>query len=70
MRGKPFGICYVCGDRVGVYEPATVLEVYGERETSIAREPRLLEGSHTIMAHAACAAGLMGRRPAPGHGGG
>jgi hypothetical protein len=57
----------VCGDRIGVYEPAVASDHDGQWETSIAREPHLAEDVRALLMHAACAHGLMGRRPAPDH---
>jgi hypothetical protein len=55
VEREPFALCPVCRDRIGVYEPAVVLEDSGARLTSLASEPRL-RASGVMLLHARCAA--------------
>jgi len=47
--------CPHCGERIGIYEPAVVVEPEGLRVTSVAREPELRNGGTRIVLHATCA---------------
>ena len=45
--------CAFCDDRIGVYEPAVVVEPGGTRRSSIGREPELCEGD-AVLFHVEC----------------
>jgi hypothetical protein len=45
--------CPVCGDAIGVYESVLVLAEKLSRTSSLAREPRLLDGTEIVL-HVAC----------------
>jgi hypothetical protein len=47
-------LCAACGDRVGVYEPIVAVDPAGPRETSLAREPALIDDDDTLLLHAGC----------------
>ena len=48
--------CPVCGDAIGVYESVLVLGKHASRKSSLAREPRLLDGEEMVL-HASCGSG-------------
>jgi hypothetical protein len=52
-----FATCTVCGDRIGIYEPVSVLSQGTVRESSLAREPELRYQNEAMLMHPACAAG-------------
>ena len=53
--------CLVCGDRIGVYEPAIVFERDESwRCTSLAREPMLWHDAEARFAHLDCLDGCRG----------
>jgi hypothetical protein len=58
MNGDPI-YCAACGDVVGVYEPALVIERDTARQTSLAKE-RPSEAGGVRIAHLACTSGLGG----------
>jgi hypothetical protein len=43
----------VCGDAIGVYESLLVLGTDSSRTSSLAREPRLLDGGEMVL-HLGC----------------
>ena len=48
--------CLVCGERIRVYEPIVVVEhKVGAWETSLERDPGLVERSRALLMHARCA---------------
>ncbi|MFL5859549.1 MAG: hypothetical protein ACJ780_02035 [Solirubrobacteraceae bacterium] len=47
--------CLFCREPIGVDEPIVVVEHEGERETSLAREPDLVERARGLVLHARCA---------------
>ena len=63
MERPPFAMCAHCGDRIGVYEPAVVVEGASARTTSLAREPGVTETAKRLL-HAGCAR-RTGIDPAP-----
>jgi hypothetical protein len=56
-------ICVFCGTHLGEHDRLVVLEHDGERETSLAREPELLEREHVLLIHARCADAVAPRTP-------
>jgi hypothetical protein len=46
--------CSVCGDAIGTYEPAVVIEQGRARGTSMAREPEIAERDEPVV-HRSCA---------------
>jgi hypothetical protein len=50
----PSHTCLYCADRIGANEPVFVVEHDGERETSLAKEPELLDRPRVLLVHAAC----------------
>jgi hypothetical protein len=53
MDSTAIVMCSLCGHRIGVYEPVTVLGADGSRLTSRAREPRVVQQA-VILMHAGC----------------
>jgi hypothetical protein len=48
------GVCGLCGDRLGVYEPVVhEHQTPGER-TSLAADPTLADGGVAVLFHASC----------------
>lgn len=56
--------CELCGDVIGVYEPAVVLEEWGPRLTSTASEPALATMTGGRF-HADCFAAVSGNGDGP-----
>jgi hypothetical protein len=46
--------CSACGDAIGAYEPAVVIERGRARGTSLAREPEVADGAEPVV-HRSCA---------------
>ena len=55
--------CLFCGAEIEADDRLVVLEHDGERETSLAREPELLEREHVLLVHARCADAVAPRTP-------
>ncbi len=53
MPRRPYAICALCGDRIGVYEPMIAVEDGAARRTSLLREPDLRGGSAALF-HTEC----------------
>jgi hypothetical protein len=51
---RAFPTCLYCADRIGANEPVLVVEHGGERETTLASEPQLLERPRVLLVHTAC----------------
>ncbi len=47
--------CLYCNEGIGAFEPLVVVEHDGERETSLVREPELVERQHVLLIHSRCA---------------
>jgi hypothetical protein len=47
--------CTFCGEPVGVHERVIVIEHEGERETSLAREPEIVDRPRLLLVHSSCA---------------
>ena len=55
--------CLFCGAQIEADDRLVVLEHDGERESSLAREPELLEREHALLVHARCGDGVAPRSP-------
>jgi len=47
--------CLYCGEVIRVHEPLVIVEHEGQRESSLAAEPRLQQKKAALLVHTRCA---------------